>query len=284
MAIKIVADSICSPSSKKVEEMGITIVPINIHFGERVYMDLLEIKPEDFYRRLTSARELPTTSAPSVKRFAEAFEKAISGGQSLICFTVASQMSNSYNVALQARSEFTAEEASRISIFDTEAAGASAALMVIEAARLSEEGFSLAEIEARAGKMAASAILVVMLDTLKYIEKSGRVGKVAAVAGELFNVKPLICLHRGKTRFFGRARGKTQAARMILNEFIKDTGEARNVRVAATHANAEEALEPLIGGVKEKFPDTEIDIVPFTPAMGFHAGPGIIGIGYSHFD
>ncbi|MDY6827551.1 MAG: DegV family protein [Bacillota bacterium] len=284
MTVKILADSICSPSLEKVEEMGITIVPINIHFGEHVYRDLFEIKPEEIYRRLSSASELPTTSAPSVKRFAEAFKTVISEGQSLICFTVTSLMSNSYNVALQARSEFTAEEASRICIFDTEAAGAPAALMVIEAARLAEEGFSLAEIEARASKMAASAKLVVMLDTLKYIEKSGRVGKVTAVAGDLFNVKPLICLHRGKTHFFGRARGKTQAARMILNEFVKDTREARNVRVAATHANAGEDLEPLIRGVKEKFPDIEIDIISFTPAMGFHAGPGIIGIGYTYFD
>ncbi len=281
MPVQIVADSTCSPSAKKVSALGITIVPINLHFGDTVYKDFSELQPDEFYVKLASASELPTTSAPSAERFYDAFKKILDAGDSVFCLTVTSNLSNVYNTALQACAQFPDDLSERIHVFDTRAAGASASLLVVQAAQAAADGLGIKDIRARLFASAQNAKLLVMFATLKYIEKSGRVGKVAAVAGDLFNIKPVICMHAGETNFFGRARGKAHAVKMILDEFKKDIQGAREVRVSATHANAPEDLPPLIAGVRTLFPDLEIDTVPFTPAMGAHAGPGIIGIGYT---
>ena len=161
------------------------------------------------------------------------------------------------------------------------AAAAACLALPVQAAESAAEGLGAEEIKKRLDALVPHAKLLVMFGTLKYIEKSGRVGKVAAVAGDLFNVKPVICMHTGATNFFGRARGKAQAVKLILDEFKKDVAGARGVRVSLTHANAAADLPPLMEGVRSLFPDLDIDTVPFTPAMGAHAGPGIIGIGYT---
>jgi len=280
MPVHIVADSTCSPSAERVNALGITIVPINIHFGDTVFKDFFELSPDEFYQKLAATPELPTTSAPSVDRFYEAFKKNLDGG-AVFCLTVTSNLSNTYNIALQARSCFSKEEAANIHVFDSQAAGASASLLVVQAAEFAAQGLGPEEIKKRLDALVPGAKLLVMFGTLKYIEKSGRVGKVAAVAGDLFNVKPVICMHMGTTDFFGRARGKAQAVKLILDEFKKDVADAHNVRVSVTHANAEADLPPLVAGVLSLFPQMEMDTVPFTPAMGAHAGPGIIGIGYT---
>ena len=280
MAVKVVTDSICAPSLQTAETLDMTIVPINIHFGEKIYQDLFEIEPERFYRELVLAAELPTTSVPSVDRYLNAFKHILNNGDSIFCLTVTAELSNSYNVALQASKELSDELTDKILVFDSQSAGAAAGLMAVEAANLGRQGFELAEIKAKIDLLMPNAKLVVMFDTLKYIAKSGRVGKVAAVAGDLFNVKPLIYINQGKTTFFGRARGKQQAVKLILDEFIKDTKGRNNIRVAATHANAEGDLEPIMNGIRKIIPAADIEIVPFTPAMGAHAGPGIIGIAY----
>lgn len=281
MAVTVVADSICSPSSEKVKELGIKIVPINIHFGNKIYLDLLEIQPDDFYRRLPSAEELPTTSAPSMERFKVTYEKILDAGHSVFCLTVTSALSLTHNSMTQARDEFPDYLANKICIMDSEAAGASAGLMVIEAAKLARQGLSNEAIEVKIKELIPNCKLVVMFDTLEYIRKSGRVGKVAAVAGELFQVKPVIYLHRGKPQFFGRPRGKRQAIAMIMDQFVRDIAGAKDLRVAVTHANVEEEALALAEEVEAAYPGLEIDIVPFTPAMGAHAGPGVIGIGYT---
>lgn len=280
MAVKVVTDSICAPSLQTAETLDITIVPINIHFGEKIYQDIFEIEPERFYRELVLAAELPTTSVPSVERYLNAFKHILNNGDSVFCFTVTAELSNSYNVALQASKELPDQVTDKVLVFDSQSAGAAAGLMAMEAANLGRQSFELAEIKAKIDLLVPNAKLVVMFDTLKYIAKSGRVGKVAAVAGDLFNVKPLIYINQGKTTFFGRARGKQQAVKLILDEFIKDTKGRNNIRVAATHANAEVDLEPIMNGIKKIIPAADIEIVPFTPAMGAHAGPGIIGIAY----
>jgi DegV family protein with EDD domain len=281
MPVQIVTDSTCAPSAKKAAALGITIVPINIHFGEKVYKDFFEIRPDEFYEKLACVSELPTTSAPSAERFYDAFKKILDAGDSVFCLTVTSNLSNVYNTALKARAQFPDDLSEKIHVFDTRAAGASASLLAVQAAQAAAAGLEIDGIQSRLAAFLPNTKLLVMFATLRYIEKSGRVGKVAAVAGDLFNIKPVICMHMGETNFFGRARGKPHAVKMILDEFKADIQGAEEIRVSATHANAAEDLPPLIAGVQTLLPDLKIDIVPFTPAMGAHAGPGIIGIGYT---
>jgi DegV family protein with EDD domain len=279
--ITVVTDSICAPSVGKLNTLGIMLIPINLHIGGNVYLDIIEIQQNDFYRQLASARELPTTSAPSVERYRESFQKVLDEGRTVLCFTVTSALSNTYNSAVQAREKFPDKKAEKIHIIDTEAAGAAASLLVVEAAKMAQEGLPLEIIVSKIAALIPNTKLLVMIDTLDLLQKSGRVGKLAAMAGELFKVKPIIYLQRGSPQFSGRARGRRQALKMIVDEFIRDTTGANQLRLAVTHADAEEEGLALLRELEIILPGAEIDIVPFTPAMGAHTGPGVLGIGYT---
>lgn len=281
MTVKIITDSISYPEKKQAEALGIVLVPISLHFGPKeVYRDLVDLDPQTFYEKLAKAKELPTTAAPSVKQYEEAFRQALSQDQDVFCLTVASNLSMSHQAALQAKKELTVEESDRVVVFDSESTGAPSCLMAIEAAKMANAGSTLSEIHKKIAGYLPCAKLVVMFDTLKYIEKSGRCGKVAAIAGHLFNVKPVIYVYRGNTKFFGRPRGIPQASKLIFDEFIKDVAGAKTIHLAYTHANAEANLKPLQAMIQAAYPDIVPEMVPFTTSMGSHAGPGIIGIGY----
>jgi len=282
MSVKLVVDSVSAPSLRRVEELDITIVPIHVHFGTRVYDDLLEMTPEQFYRELVAAKELPTTSAPSFERFASAFEQILRQGHDVACLTVSSKFSATYGVAVQARQEFSGEDAARIRVIDLETEGSSCAVLSLEAARLCQAGATLDEVESRLRALIPNARFLAMLDTLSFIAKSGKIGKVQAVAGDLFRVKPVACIQHEGVQFIGRARGKRQAIEMMLGQFAQDVRGREDVLVTVTHANAEADLPPLIQGVEAACPGIDIDVAPFTAGMGVHAGPGLLGIAYAY--
>jgi DegV family protein with EDD domain len=281
MAVKIITDSISYPAKARAEALGIGLVPISLHFGpHEVYRDLIDLEPHEFYEKLVKAKELPTTSAPSVAQYSEIFCQALDEGDDVFCLTVAGNLSMSHQAAIQARQEQPPAYQDRIVVFDTETTGAPSCLMAIEAATMAKAGSSLSAIHQKIAGYLPCAKLVAMFDTLTYIEKSGRCGKVAAIAGNLFHVKPVIYVYRGTTKFFGRPRGVSQASKMIFDEFQKDVAGATDIRVAFTHANALDNLRPLEEMVRLHYPFIPYETVPFTTSMGSHAGPGIIGIGY----
>lgn len=282
MAVRIIADSIIAPPLDQADRWNVTVIPIHIHYGETVLLDLVDIDPERFYRELPNLDELPTTSAPGRDRFASVFRDTLAAGDDVLCLTVSAGMSNTYQRAIQAAGDL-ANGSDRIRVLDTESAGAAGVLLVLEAARQAQTGDPLPVIAEWIGSLVPQAKLVAMLDTLIYIEKSGRVGKAAAVAGDLFRIKPLIFLHRGRPQFFGRARGKNQAFRMIVEEFDRDTRDSPHLRVLVTHSNAPIDAEILAREIGRIRPGIRPESVPLTPAMGAHAGPGVVGVGYLHW-
>lgn len=279
--VTVVTDSICSPPAGKVKKLDIKLVPINIHIGGRSYKDLVDLKPDHFYRLLASARELPTTAAPQAERFKAVFSRILARGGEVFCLTVASALSNTYNAAAQACREFEEETEARVCLFDTEAAGAAASLMVVKAATMAGAGSSLQEIKTALNALVPEARFIGVIDTLDYIQKSGRVSRLAALAGNLFQIKPIICLHRGKTEIMGRPRGKLQALDMIVEKFASDTENADLVFATVTHANAKAEGLALARDIEAVHPGLAVDIIPFSPAMGTHTGPGVVGIGYT---
>ncbi|MDG2769886.1 DegV family protein, partial [Vibrio parahaemolyticus] len=120
------------------------------------------------------------------------------------------------------------------------------------------------------------------LSTLKYVQRSGRIGKVASVAGDLFNIKPLVYLKNGEIKFFGRARGMNQGYKMMIEELKKDTEGKDMLRVAISHSNVEDEALKLKSMIEEVYPDLSIDISPLTLAIGLHVGPGVVSIGYTY--
>ncbi len=282
MKVAIVADSTCAPSGARIRDLGIQIVPINIMLRGKIYQDTIDLEPDKFYRLLPSLKELPTTSAPAPGRFQEIFSRLLCEGRPVICFTVTSSLSGTYNCALQAVQNLAGESDCGIAVVDTQSAGAAASLLVAEAARLALEGRGIEHILEQVSAMLPQCKLMAALDTLEYLKRSGRVNKLAALAGDFLQIKPVFYLHQGKAEAYARPRGKRQAMERILESFYRDVAGAKQIWVAVTHAGATEECGMLREAIEASRPGLEIDLVPFTVAMGSHTGPGVVGIGYTY--
>ncbi len=280
MTVKVVIDSICSPSTDLVEKYDIPIVPINIHVGDTIFEDVIEVDARDLYQKLENDEEKITTSAPSYERFLIEFKKSLDTHDDCLCMTVASTVSNTYSLAMKARDEFDEDKRNRIHVFDTNTAGPASSLLVMEAIEMANKGKNIDDIISTLNELKPNAKFALILSTLKYVQRSGRVGKVASIAGDLFNIKPLIYLNNGEIKFFGRARGMNQGYKMMIDEFKKDTLEKDMIRVAISHSNVEEEALTLKNMIKEIYPDLSVDISPLTLAIGLHVGPGVVSIGY----
>lgn len=280
MTVKVVIDSICSPSMDLVKKYDIPIVPINIHVGDKIFEDVIEVDAGDLYQKLENDEEKITTSAPSYERFYTEFKKSLATHDDCLCMTVASTVSNTYSLAMKARDEFDENEKNRIHVFDTNTAGPASSLLVIEAVKMANNGEDIKEITNLLNELKPNAKFALILSTLKYVQRSGRIGKVASIAGDLFNIKPLVYLNNGEIKFFGRARGMNQGYKMIVDELKKDTLGKDMIRVAVSHSNVEEDALTLKSMIEEIYPDLSVDISPLTLAIGLHVGPGVVSIGY----
>lgn len=280
MSVKVVIDSICSPSMDLVEMYDIPIVPININVGDKIFEDVISVDARDLYEKLEKDEEKITTSAPSYERFVIEFRKSLDTNDYCLCMTVASTVSNTYALALKARDEFDENERNRIFVFDTNTAGPASSLLVIKAVEMAKEGKDIREILTVLNELKPNAKFALILSTLKYVQRSGRIGKVASIAGDLFNIKPLVYLNNGEIKFFGRARGMNQGYKMMIDELKKDVLGKDMIRVAISHSNAEEDALTLKSMVEEIIPDLSVDISPLTLAIGLHVGPGVVSMGY----
>jgi len=282
MTVKVVIDSICSPSLNLVREHNIPIVPINIHVGEDIFEDVIDVDAQELYEKLEKDEVKITTSAPSYERFYQEFKMAIESYDHCLCMTVASSVSNTYSLAMKAREEFNEKDRDRIIIFDTNTAGPASSLLVMEAIKMAENQEDIDQILNVLNELRPNAKFSLILSTLKYVQRSGRIGKVASVAGDLFNIKPLVYLKNGEIKFFGRARGMNQGYKMMIEELKKDTEGKDMLRVAISHSNVEDEALKLKSMIEEVYPDLSIDISPLTLAIGLHVGPGVVSIGYTY--
>ncbi len=280
MSLRIFCDSIIAPSSAKANEASVDIIPLNIHFGKEVFSDLHGLSSHDFYERLRSAPEPPTTSAPSVGRFRKAFRKALSAHESCLCLTVGKHLSNTFNIAMQAREGFSGEERERIGVFDTKTAGAAGAVLVQEAARMAREEASLQAVEEKLAAMREKTTFIGMIDRLDHIQRSGRVGSFAAFSTGLFRLKPLFSLENAEIRPFGLARGRRQAIKRLHARVKKDARGAKRITCVLTDACDREGVSWLKKALLSIENVVIEDHVPFTSAMGAHTGPGVVGVGY----
>ncbi len=280
MRSSVICDSIIAPSLRKAEETAVHIVPLNIHFGTTVYEDLYGLSAADFYARLQEAAEPPTTSAPSVGRFQSAFRAALSRHEGCVCLTVGSHLSNTFNIALQAKATFPEDKRSRIRIIDTATAGAAGAALVLKAVALAKKELPLPAMEEELLAMREKAMFIGMIDSLDHVQRSGRVGRLAAFSTGLFRLKPLFSLAEGEIRPFGLARGRRQATKRLLARVKKDARDAKSIHCVVTDARDSEGASWLKKGLSALANVVIEDQVAFTPAMGAHTGEGVLGIGY----
>ena len=280
--VAVVVDSAASLSADMGtgQEHGLYVVPMQLTVAGRTYLDGRDIRPTAFYRMLKRMREVPKTSAPAPASFLEAFETAAQQASSIICLTVSPRFSSSYDSARAAAQEAKgAIPRTQIAVLDSESAAAGQGLVVTEAWRAADRGAGLQEVVAAASAVASRVSLLAFLDTLYYVWKSGRVPRVAYAGASLLRIKPMLELSRGEVRNVARPRTTPRATARLL-ELMRQRVGTGPVHAAVMHADAIEEAERLKQRVEAEFACEELFLSEFSPVMGAHTGPGLLGVAF----
>ncbi len=273
MAVKIVADSTCDISREFVDRLGITLVPAYVMFGEETFRQGIDINPSQFYARLQSSPQLPSTSQPTPGDFAERFVPMVNAGHQVVCITVPRQLSGTYNSAVQAASQF---EDDAVTVIDAGTASVGHLLQVIAAAE--DAAAPDATPESVAGAATARAdrgFSLAMVDTLEYLQKGGRIGKAQAFMGSILKVKPILRVANGEVLPVDRPRNLRRGLQR-LEDLVREAGPATKLAVAYT-TDAEPAEEMRMRLSDLAAPENTYT-VQVGSAIGTHVGPGAVAV------
>lgn len=278
--VAIVADSAASLPGDLARRHAIHVVPLEVNLEGRSYLDGRDLQPTEFYRRLRDLKKPPSTSAPTPAKFVEAFLSAAQGGRSVVCLTVSSEFSSSIDSANAAALEIRESGPPiDVTVLDTETAAGAEGLVALEAARTAIGGATRDEVIAAARNVVSRVQLIAFIDTLYYLWKGGRVPMAAHTGASLLGIKPIFELSRGKVRSVARPRTRRRAVARLL-DMLRDRAGAEPLHVTVMHGDAPDEAEEMRERVDSSFQCREAFVSEFTPAMGAHIGPGMLGIAF----
>ncbi len=275
MTLKIVVDSSLNVPDHFLQEYSIVEVPALVVFGpDEVYRNKVDISDEEFYYRLVERREQPTTSQPTPMQFLEGYRQT--GSKEILCCTVSSKLSGTYNSAVQA-AEMAKEEGINVTVWDTLFASMGGGWQAVVAARMAREGASLEEILRTLERVRANSFAILTVETLSYLARAGRISRTQAAVGNALNIKPVLEFRNGLIEVVGRERGRRRAVRALIKR-VKERAGGRPVRVGVGHAHARADAENLLAQCRREVNVVEEVIVELGPVLGAIGGPGLIGL------
>jgi DegV family protein with EDD domain len=271
MTVRIVTDSVSDLPPEVAEELGITVIPLNVRFGTEVYRDGIDLTAEQFYDRLKYSKTLPVTSVPSPGTFAEAYDRLAEETDEILVITLSRRFSATYEVALQ--SVGLMKRKCRVELIDSQWAVMSLGFIVIKAAKVAQGGASLDEVIEVTRKTIPRVDFLSTFNTLDYLRRGGRIGKAQALMGSMLRVNPLITLRDGVVQPAGRARSRAKAIQRLY-DFAMNYSYIEEM--AVEDAACPDEAEVLIEQLSSKFPKERVYRSKTTPAIGTHTGPGLL--------
>ncbi len=270
--IKVVTDNSVDMPPETVRELDITVVPLTVHFGDRTYIDGENIDGPTFYRMLKTDPAHPRTAQPAVGRFEEAYRALATAGHEIIAITLASTLSGTYNSAALAAQNVPEAHAM---VIDSGTVSMAMGSMVIRAARMARDGHSMEEIVAAVREMIPRVDVLILVETLTYLQRGGRIGRASSMVGTLLNIKPILTLRNGEVTPLKRVRthGKALQEVVTLVEAQRPLEE-----VYVMHADAPVEAAELAAMLQPLCPEWTIPALPLGPVVGVHIGPGCLGV------
>jgi DegV family protein with EDD domain len=278
--VAIVTDSLACLTKELVEQYGIKVVPLNIHFNGKIYKDWVDITPDQAYELFLKAPQSWGSSAPSPEDYLKVFRELGSRIKNILCVTASSKVSSTHDVAKLASEQAEAEfPQTSIKVLDSQMATAAEGLVALAAAQAAKAGKSLAEVVKVAEEVRDKVTFVAFLDTIRYVYRSGRIPKIAALAGSVLNIRPLLTISSGVVRFKGAVRSRERGIEQML-KVMRDKVGQNPVHVAVMHAYALEEAQKLKEQVSSAFNCVELWISEFSPLMGYATGTGTLGLAF----
>jgi DegV family protein with EDD domain len=272
MAVRIVTDSTADLPPALAQEMGITVVPLNVHFGDDQFLDGVTIQADEFYQRLVSRSELPKTSQPAVGVFMEAYQELLKDADGIVSVHISSKVSGTVNSAQLAVTELASDV---IEVVDTLQASLALGLIAVAAAKVAQSGASLAEVVAEAHSASERASFYGVVETLEYLEKGGRIGKAQALLGSLLRIKPILTLHEGVAHPVEKVRTRAKGLERIA---AITSALAPLEAVGVMSSDSADDASIIADAMAQQVPEADIVVSRFGPVLGTYLGPGSLGV------
>ena len=281
MAIRLVTDSTCDLPEALVKQLDVTVVPLRVTFGETTYLDGVELTKAAFYEKLAASDTLPFTSQVNPNEFVEVFEKILDEGDEVLGVFIANELSGTFQSATIAKDTLKSD---KIHLVDSRGVNAMMGLLLIEASKMIQSGKTVESILERLDLMRQNMESAIMIDTLKYLVKGGRLSKTQGAAGSLLNLKPIIEIRNGVVNTIHKARGKTKAVKCIM-DWIKDNQfDLSNKTVFVINSNDPEMGLKIKETLLSQFAVKEVVDAQIGSVVGTHSGPGCGGIMFCNVD
>ena len=276
--IKIIVDSVSDMPDEYLEKYGITMIPLTVNLNGISHEDRSGLSLDEFFAEIRSTNTFPTTAAPAPYLFIQAFQEAIDAGDSVICFTMSSASSSTYQSANLAKAEFPG---AKIDIIDTKCAGMCQGINAITAARMALAGKSHEEIAAASQKRVPQLKTLVMLETMEFLRRGGRISAAKAMMASVLSIKPVIeymASTDGGIELIHRSRGFEKSIKWVVEltqSLKKDFSDSLLVIEYSTDPEPANLLKSMLEKVYKL---SEVIITPIGKVVGAHVGPQAIGI------
>lgn len=278
--IKILVDSACDLEQSDAQALGVSLLPLQIRFGEEEFLDGVTLSHRAFFEKLIETNTLPQTSQINEYRFEEAFSELTEDGSEVVAITLSSKLSGTHASAVKAAKKF----GGKVHVVDSLNACIGERILLEYAVRLVKEGrLGAAEIAAELDEKKGKIQLLAVLDTLQYLRKGGRISSVTAIAGEMLSIKPVISVVRGEVKLVGKAMG-SKKGNNLLNKLVSDCGgiDFTMPYVLGYSGLSDEFLQKYIRDSEALWKE-HTDHVPYYligSTIGTHVGPGAIAVAF----
>lgn len=275
MSIKIVTDSTCDLPREFVEKYDIKVVPLSVNFGDDSYLDGIEISNKEFYDRLRNSDKLPTTSQVSPGEFVEVFNEILDKDDEVLGIFLAKEFSGTLPSAKIAKDIIKSD---KIHLIDSRGVTGALAAVVLAAGDLIQRGLSIENIELRLNEFIRNSESILVIDTLEYLVKGGRISKAQGAIGSVLSVKPVLTIGDGKLDTLAKVRGRKKGIKWMI-DWVKDNRfDLSDKRVFILDTDDPKFHQDIKDALLENFEVGEIIDIEVGAVVGTHSGPGCGGI------
>jgi DegV family protein with EDD domain len=277
MSIRIVVDSTSDVTEDVIIENNLKMVPLTVNFENESYLDKVELSMPEFFKKLETAETLPTTSQVSPGTFVDVFDEILSEGDQVLGIFLASEFSGTYDSAQIAKNMIGS---SNIRIIDSKSVCLGAFASILKAIELIKQGIDINEIVDELEKSKKNIVAVAGLDTLKYLEKGGRLSKGQSIVGSILNIKPIIEIRDGKLSVIDKIRGRNKMVKWFDQWIEKNCFDLSDKTVLLFHGQNYVQLKELRESIEKKYNIKNIIEQEVGCVIGTHTGPNALGIGF----
>jgi DegV family protein with EDD domain len=275
--VAIVTDSTVHLPQEFVDKYGVKIAHAVVIWGDEELVDDIDITPNEFYERLSTAKEMPTTSQPSPAACKKIFDEFLAEGYDILCMPISNLLSGTIDSMNQAMAMLPD---ANIELVDSLSTSMQTGWQIMQVGEAALKGASLAECKALAEKLRGYTDLVLTVDTLEFLHRGGRIGGASRWVGTMLQMKPVLEVRGGRIEPLERIRTRSKSLDRLVEIAVERIGDKKPVYLACLHANIEDEAKDLLARAADIVKPVKTIVTGLSPAVGTHTGPGTIGLAW----